>query len=451
MTKNRFSGTKKGWYAYLCALLLWPGFAGHIPAQEQDQNQGENKTETDPPAKTAKIEDPGIAPGLLKITLLPLTAPELKAELSAWLDLLQEKAIALSEVELALSRPANKEAGKENTRKENTQKAVKLREEKAVLIEKVRVVIAAASAKGVDTKSAELYVGNVSTLPVAGGVGTLGSVVKNWFVSPQGGIKLLRTFGLFLLCVLVAVTLGRIASGTLDQGLKRAGKSSDLLRSFLVNTIRRVALVVGLVVGVSYLGVNIGPMVAAIGGVGFVVGFALKDSLGNFASGLMILFYRPFDVGHYIKTAGVSGTVESLSLVSTILKTPDTQEVNNPHGKLWDDVITNVTAKKTRRVDFVFGVGYDDDLNRAQSLLEEILGNHELVLEDPAPMVKVNELADSSINFIARPWVNSADYWTVYWDIIRRVKEGFDEAGISIPYPQQDVHVFSEDKTSEDK
>lgn len=415
--------------------IVWGGYAGQAFAQAQDE------AKTRPAVKAVSIQDPGGSPVSLKIVLRPLTAVELESELSAWLDLLQAKATELSVVELALADP-----GKKDGVQENTQKAVKLNEEKRGLIERLWLVIAEASAKGVDTKSAELYVGNVSALPVAGGFGTLASVAKNWFASPQGGIRLARAFGLFLVCVLVATILGRIGSGTLDRGLKRIGRTSDLLRSFLVISIRWLTLVVGVVMGLSYLGVNIGPMVAAIGGVGFVVGFALKDSLGNFAAGLMILFYRPFDVGHFVEAAGVSGTVESLSLVSTILKTPDNQEVIIPNGKIWADVITNVTARSMRRVDLVFGVGYGDDLGRVQSLLEGILENHDLVLKDPEPVVRVNELADSSINFVVRPWVNTADYWEAYWDITRRVKEGFDEAGISIPYPQREVHVVSAGK-----
>jgi len=414
-------------------MTVWGLCFGQVLAQEQAEQKSA------PSGKSVSIQNPGISPASLKIILRPLTAAELEIELSAWLHLLQNKAIELSEVELALADPSKKSETKDNNRK-----AVKLDEEKSALIERLRQVIAAASAKGVDTKSADLYVRNVGAMPVGGGLKTLISVITNWFLSAQGGIKFLRSFGLFLLCVLVAIILGRIGSRALDRGLKRTGRTSDLLRSFLVSSIRRVAMVVGIVVGLSYLGVNVGPMVAAIGGVGFVVGFALKDSLGNFAAGLMILFYRPFDVGHFIRTAGVSGTVESLSLVSTVLKTPDNQEVIVPNGKIWDDVITNVTARDTRRVDLVFGVGYEDDLNQVQSILESILEKHDLILEDPEAIVKVNELADSSINFVVRPWAKTSDYWTVYWDITRQVKEAFDEAGISIPYPQQDVHLISE-------
>jgi len=431
MVREYYQG-KKVWWVYLLAVtIVWALCFGQSVAQEQDEAKSTSSE------KAVIIQDPKISPASLKIILRPLTAVELEVELSAWLDLLQDKAIELSQVELALVDPSKKSEIQDNNRQ-----TVKLDEEKSALIVRLRQVIAAASAKGVDTKSADLYVRNVGAIPAGGGFRTLASVIKNWFLSPEGGIKFVKSVGLFLLCVLIALTLGRIGSRALNNALKRTGRTSDLLRSFLVSSIRRVALVVGVVIGLSYLGVNVGPMVAAIGGVGFVVGFALKDSLGNFAAGLMILFYRPFDVGDFVKTAGVSGTVESLSLVSTVLRTSDNQEVIVPNGKIWDDVITNVTARDTRRVDLVFGVGYDDDLNQAQSILEGILEKHDLVLEDPVSVVKVNELADSSINFIVRPWAKTSDYLAVRWDITRQVKEAFDEAGISIPYPQQDVHLI---------
>ncbi|NOY01062.1 MAG: mechanosensitive ion channel family protein, partial [Verrucomicrobia bacterium] len=386
--------------------------------------------------QAVSAEDTQISTALLKVQLRPLSADEVKVELEAWLALLHTKAREMSLVELALADPELKEQAAANSKK-----AVELNEEKSVLIEKVRQVIISAETKGVDIKSADLYVRSVGGISTSGGFTTVILAIKNWVVSPQGGIKFVLSIGAFLMCVFVASLIGRVGAKAAGKTLDRAGRTSDLLRSFFVNIIRRIALVIGIVIGLSYLGVNVGPMIAAIGGVGFVIGFALKDSLGNFAAGLMILFYRPFDIGNFIKTAGVSGTVESLSLVSTVLKTSDNQEVIIPNGKVWSDVITNVTAKTTRRVDLVFGVGYDDDLQKVQSILEGILEKHELVLKSPEVVVKVHELADSSVNLIARPWVKTSDYWDVYWDVTRQVKEAFDDAGISIPFPQQDVHM----------
>ncbi|MFK5920713.1 MAG: mechanosensitive ion channel family protein, partial [Verrucomicrobiota bacterium] len=413
-------------------LVLFISFAC-LPTSRAQEPVGKGEAKS---YQAASVADPEIALTSLKLLLRPLSADELGVELSAWLNLLQGKTSQLSQVELALADP-----GKKADAAENNKKVVRLDEEKSAMIERVQQVVTVADSKGVDTAAAELYISSVGGIPTSGGATTVLMVMKNWISSPQGGVKLLKSLGLFALCVIAASLIGRIGSGALGKALDRAGQTSDLLRSFLVHSIRRLALVVGIVVGLAYLGVDIGPMIAAIGGAGFVIGFALKDSLGNFAAGLMILFYRPFDVGHYIKAAGVSGTVESLSLVATILKTPDNQQVIIPNGKIWNDVITNVSAKGTRRVDLVFGVGYDDDLNQAQSILEGILKKHELILNHPESVVRVNELADSSINFVVRPWAKTADYWEVYWDVTLQVKEAFDEAGISIPYPQQDVHV----------
>jgi len=155
----------------------------------------------------------------------------------------------------------------------------------------------------------------------------------------------------------------------------------------------------------------------------------------------MILLYRPFDVGDFIDAGGVKGTVKRLTLVSTTMSTPDNQLVIVPNNKIWGDVITNVTGSATRRVDLVFGICYDDDMGQAVALMERVVTSHELVLEDPAPVIKVHELADSSVNFVCRPWVKTSDYWTVYWDLTRAVKEAFDAEGITIPYPQQDVYM----------
>jgi small conductance mechanosensitive channel len=208
-----------------------------------------------------------------------------------------------------------------------------------------------------------------------------------------------------------------------------------------VNVVRKATFLVGLVVALSMLEVNIGPFLAAIGAAGFIIGFALQGTLSNFAAGIMILLYRPYDIGDFVNVAGVSGTVSAMTLVSTTLKLPDNQTVVIPNNSIWGDIITNVTGSETRRVDMVFGIGYDDDIAKAQGILEKIVKDHPLVLGSPEAVVRVNELADSSVNFVCRPWAKTSDYWTVYWDITRQVKEQFDQNSISIPFPQRDVHV----------
>jgi small conductance mechanosensitive channel len=154
---------------------------------------------------------------------------------------------------------------------------------------------------------------------------------------------------------------------------------------------------------------------------------------------------RPFDEGDYVQVAGLGGTIKHVSVMSTTVTTPDNQVITIPNSKVWGDVITNVTASDTRRVDLVFGIGYGDSIERAQAVLEKVVTHHPLVLDDPAPMIRVSELADSSVNFIVRPWTKTADYWTVYWDLHRAVKEAFDANGISIPFPQTDMHIHVAD------
>ena len=200
-------------------------------------------------------------------------------------------------------------------------------------------------------------------------------------------------------------------------------------------------VIIGLVMGMGYLGVSVGPLVAALGAAGLAVALALQGTLSNFASGVMILLFRPFDEGDFVEIGGVSGSVKSLSLVSTELRTGDNKRVVVPNGTVWGETITNYSSTGTRRVDLVFGIGYGDDIGKAKKVLKKVVEDHDDVLDDPDPVIEVHELADSSVNFVCRPWVKSGDYWKVYWDLTREVKEKFDEAGISIPFPQMDVHV----------
>ena len=223
------------------------------------------------------------------------------------------------------------------------------------------------------------------------------------------------------------------------------GGVSLLLENFLVGAVRWVAMAVGIIMALASLEVSIGPLLAVVGAAGFVIAFALQDSLSNFASGLMILFFRPFDVGDVVDAGGVSGKVISMNLVSTSIKTFDNKDMVVPNNKIWQDVITNATGVDTRRVDMEFGIGYDDDIDKAQAILEEIVAAHPKALKDPEPTIRMNTLADSSVNFICRPWAKTADYWDVYWDVTKAVKQRFDAEGIGIPFPQRDVHLYIEE------
>jgi small conductance mechanosensitive channel len=265
------------------------------------------------------------------------------------------------------------------------------------------------------------------------------------FLKERGPSLLLRAI------VIVAILVGfwilaRLVRVFTKRALDKTKISTSvLLKESIVRLSGRVVLTIGVILVLSQLGINLGPVLAGLGIVGLVVGFALQDTLSNFAAGAMILAYQPFDIGDLVETAGVLGKVSDMNLVSTTIMTVDHQTLVVPNSKIWGDVIRNVTAQATRRVDMVFGISYQDEIPKAERVLQEIVEAHDLVLEDPEPMIKLHTLGDSSVDFIVRPWARTEDYWDVYWDITREVKMRFDQEGISIPFPQRDVHLFSQD------
>lgn len=227
---------------------------------------------------------------------------------------------------------------------------------------------------------------------------------------------------------------------SLSKKLMKKAKMDEALVDFLGAILYGILLLVVAIISLEQLGVDTTSLVALLGAAGLAVGLALKDSLSNFASGVMLIIFRPFKPGDFIEAAGEMGVVEKITIFNTMMRSGDNKEIIIPNGGIYGGTIINYSAKPTRRVDMVFGIGYDDDLKKAKEILLDILKNDERVLTDPGPMVAVRELADSSINFNVRPWVKSGDYWGVYADTHEKVKLSFDEAGISIPYPQMDVH-----------
>lgn len=245
---------------------------------------------------------------------------------------------------------------------------------------------------------------------------------------------------LFMLISFVAWVLSRITGRVTAKAVERL-QLSRLLSNMIVTIAANLVLILGLLIALAQLGISLGPLLAGLGVIGFIVGFALQETLGNFAAGMMILAYRPFDEGDMVHVGGVMGTVHHMSLVSTVILTPDNQKLIVPNNKIWGDVIRNVNAQNRRRVDLVFGVSYGDDLPAAEQLLMKIIKNHAMVLDAPEPVVKVHELAESAVNFVVRPWVLSENYWDAYWDITREVKLVLAQEGFTIPFPQRDVHV----------
>lgn len=330
---------------------------------------------------------------------------------------------------------------------------VSLRNYRDVLAESQRLTVRLMDKRGMET--AELKQGliratgrlsqDILDREVAGGL------IEQWFADARGWLQNNGTGLIFRALTFFLILLGfwvvaRIARGAVRRGLERSKlEVSSLAREFFVKSTGRLILLVGLIIAIAQLGIEIGPLLAGLGIAGFVVGFALQDTLSNFASGLMILVYRPYDVGDAIEAGGVIGSVSQMNLVSTMIMTFDNQLLVVPNNKIWGDVIRNITNQETRRIDMTFGIGYSDDIAKAERVLTEIVTSHEKVLEEPAPMIRLHELGDSSINFVVRPWSKTGDYWDVYWDVTREVKRRFDAEGLSIPFPQRDVHIYRQD------
>lgn len=395
----------------------------------------------DPPADAEAVTaaDPAVAVEVLELRLRPLRVEQLEVEMEAWVELLQAKVAEVTEAQVE-QRGAEGEA-----RAELARRVARLQLERGALAERADAVRNALDLKGGDVERYDAYIDAVSGFDLeVTDVGSLWATVETWLASPEGGLRWAKNIFFFLLTLVAFWILGRIVGRLVARGVQRVRGASDLLRRFLVTLAKGGVLILGVVVALSMLEVNVGPFIAVFGVAGFVIGFAMQDSLSNFAAGVMILFYRPFDVGDAVEAGGVSGTVRAMTLVSTTIHTWDNMLLIVPNSKIWGDVITNISGNATRRVDMVFGIGYGDDLDRARDVLESIVTGHEKVLDDPPPTIRVHELADSSVNFVVRPWTNKADYWDVYWDVTRAVKKRFDEAGISIPFPQRDVHVYGE-------
>ena len=243
------------------------------------------------------------------------------------------------------------------------------------------------------------------------------------------------------------IIVGKIVAGLLRKIVAKfmnKSKTDPTIVSFVGNLVYFLILIFTVVAALGNLGVQMTSFIAIIGAAGLAVGLALQGSLANFASGILILAFRPFKVGDFITAAGVTGSVKEIQIFETIVATPDNIRITIPNSKIYGDVIQNVTAYDTRRVDITVGIGYSSSLKKAQDILEGLLKADQRVLSEPVPQVAVAELADSSVNFVVRPWVKKEDYWAVKFDLTRQIKLAFDEEGIEIPFPQQVVHVLQE-------
>ncbi len=261
------------------------------------------------------------------------------------------------------------------------------------------------------------------------------------------GQELLALYGLNIIAALIIFIVGRWASGVVRNMIKKMMVKKNVdhtLIGFVTSLTYAALLAFVIIAALGRLGIHTASFVAVLGAAGLAVGLALQGSLANFAAGVLMIIFKPFKSGDYIEGGGTAGTVEEIQIFCTLLKTPDNKAIIIPNGKILSDNIVNYSTKPTRRVDMVFGIGYGDDIDKAKEVIASVLSEDKRILSDPAPQIAVSELADSSVNFVVRPWVKSDDHWPVFFDIHEAMKKRFDAEGISIPFPQTDVHLFKQ-------
>jgi small conductance mechanosensitive channel len=400
----------------------------------------------------------------LELELQPLTLEEIQQRLQAWQEILQREVRKRIRYDILLNN-AEKLSAAQDMRAEaallagipedqigdisiedlKAELAAQSQEHQQIIraiVERMNATIRLVKLRGGDAQKHIDYVSSATGQKLNIYDPTvLYAQVRAWLFSREGGIEIGLNILKFFAVLLAFWVFSLIVGWVTTAGVNRLPRASSLLRPLLVSGLRRTTMFIGLIIAITMLGVNAGPLLAMIGAAGLVIGLALQGTLSNFASGILILINRPFDVGDAINAGGVLGKVEAMNLVSTSVLTFDNQVMLVPNNQIWNGVITNITGRTTRRVDMTFGIGYSDDVGRAMEILEETIKAHPKVLADPVPNIRVNELGDNSVNLIARPWANTSDYWDVYWDLMRDVKIRFDKEGINIPFPQRDVHV----------
>lgn len=408
-------------------------------------------------------KDPTIPLEHLRFLVKPLTAEELVVETNAWQDILKkelfkvaEKRIAMKKIrerderkEEALQQDGEHDSSEENGMLSELEEVLpKLLDAKKATIERLSIVLDELELKGGEVESYRLYVNAQSgvSVDISDGEETW-TLVKGWVKSTGGGQRWVWNFCKFFMILFVSYFGASIVARIIRHAVSRIKGVSQLLISFSGVFAKQTLFVIGMIVALTALEIDITPLLAAVGAAGFVIGFALQDTLSNFASGIMILGYRPFDVGDVVEAAGISGIVDSVTLFSTHIRTFDNKFMIVPNNKVWGGTITNSTASKTRRVDMTFEIGPNDDVGKAVDLLDKIVHQHELILDDPSPIIRMHNTTESSITIICRPWTHTANYWSVYWDMTRMVREEFEKNGILLPVPRRFVQIQQSEGT----
>lgn len=408
--------------ACVAALVLLAAAKGTSWAAE------DNPAAAGPAAPPLPQIAPDTPPEQLGLRLSPLTEADLAAEAQAWQGLLKAKTQEVVELRIALQQATGEEANK------LTEAIVALSGQRGALSSGLGEILQAWEMKGGNPEKIEpirKYVSAAGAEQLRGArLETTLLEFQEWLLSSDGGVALGRRILVFLGALVVLWVAARMVARLVRRAMRRVNVSA-LLREFVARAAFWGVIAAGLLLVLATWGVHVGGLLALVGGASFVLAFAMQNTLSNFAAGLMIMVYRPFDVGDQVEVAGVAGRVEDVSIVSTTITTPDNRVVIIPNGSVWGSVITNATASDTRRVDLVFTIGREDDVERARRVLEEVLAEHPQVLKDPPPDVRLWEFGRDSVRFACEAWTKTANYWSVHGALLRRVKERLDAAGVA--------------------
>ena len=420
--------------AFACASVFW---STSVHAQD---DQAVPDTETVAPSvPTAEQSDLSLSN--LQILMVPMTGADLAGLAEVWQAHLKAALQETALISLSLDDLDDAAADTARTR------IAEAREGQKDIQTNYSAVLDAWTAKGGTVEDLAPHRAYMSALAIAAvqatDARTLATLAMDWAKSWDGGLGTLSRLAGFVVALWVLMIVARVFRRAATRGVDRIPNLSRLLKKFIATAVYWATFVFGILIVLGLFGINVTPLFAVFGGLSFILGFALQDTLGNLASGLMIMVLKPFDTGDYIEVGGSSGFVDEMSIVSTRIRTFDNQIIVVPNSKIWGDVITNVSASPERRVDLVFGIGYTDKAQHAIDVLKDLIAAHPMCLKNPEPEVFVGELGDSSVNIFCRPWSKSDDYWTVYWDLTGHAKERFDSEGISIPFPQRDVHLIT--------
>ena len=413
---------------------------GAYSANAQETMDAPEVVEVEQDELLDNVVDTSISGEDLEILLVPLTAEELSDVAGTWQGIVRSQLEEVAQISLGLRTASGEQEG------DLRSQLASLSDSGSALLNNYRLVLEAWTLKGAKAEDLQPHTDYILALK-AGALKTTDfqTLFQNawaWLFSWEGGVGLLMAILGVLLAVWAMMFVARMVRRVTERGLEKIPTISRMLKRFIATAVFWAVFVLGILVVLALFGVNVTPLFAVLGGLSFILGFALQETLGNLASGLMIMVLKPFDTGDYIQVGGSSGFVDEMSVVSTKIRTFDNQIIIVPNSKIWGDVITNVSASDERRVDLVFGIAYSDNAAQAIDVLKELVAQHELCLKTPEPEVFVGELGDNSVNIFCRPWSKSDDYWTVYWDLTGQAKERFDEEGISIPFPQRDVHLI---------